>query len=358
MATALPSNPAIPQLSVVMPVHNALPFLDEAVESILGQSYGDFEFVIRDDGSTDGSRQALRQWAKRDSRIRLFEGEQLGPSGSSNWVVGEARAPLVARMDADDVAHPDRLKRQLQVMEAAPEIVLLGTTFRPIDADGLIVRPYDYSRITRNDFAAPFAHASILFRRDRFEAVGGYREECAYWEDLDLFLRMAARGRIGVLAEPLLSYRQAQTSTRLVSRAERVEQALHRRYQCMVAHRRTGDYSGVLETIASDRASRKLHPRTFVAAGSLQLWAGGAPASLAHVLKRADLRFGGDTAKVLGWAAWASVSPRSLRWSLNQIVRLRNLSAKKAVEPGAVYEWNARRNGARMILPSSASGRP
>ena len=355
MASAAPSNPAIPRLSVVMPVHNALPFLDEAIESILGQTYRDFEFVIRDDGSTDGSSQALREWAKRDARIRLFEGPQLGPSGSSNWVVREARAALVARMDADDVAHPERLERQLQVMETAPEIVLLGTIFHLIDRNGRMVRPYDYSRITRNGFAVPFAHASALFRRDVFETVGGYREECAYWEDLDLFLRVAEAGRVGILAEPLLSYRHAQTSTRLVSRPERVEQALHRRYECMVAHRRTRDYSGVLESMRSQKPAQKLHPRTFVAAGSLELWAGGKPPSPAHVLKRADLGFNADAAKVLGWTAWGSISPRSLRWSLNQLVRLRNLSAKKTVKPGAVYEWNSRGDGARMILPPAGS---
>ena len=104
-------------ISVVMPVHNALPHLDAAVRSILDQTHANFEFVIFDDASTDGSAERLREWAARDSRIRLLEGqENLGPVGSSSLVVEQAKAPLIARMDADDVCDPDRLRRQVQVL--------------------------------------------------------------------------------------------------------------------------------------------------------------------------------------------------------------------------------------------------
>src|SRR6267143_6361753 len=111
-------NPtANPSLSVVMPVHNALPFLDESIKSILEQSLSDFEFVILDDASTDGSLARLREWARRDQRINLHESKtRLGLAGSSNAVVAKARAAIVARMDADDIAHPDRLKRQWEII--------------------------------------------------------------------------------------------------------------------------------------------------------------------------------------------------------------------------------------------------
>src|SRR5690242_17061177 len=111
--------PANPLISVVMPVYNALPFLDASINSILTQTFNDFEFVIFDDASTDGSSERLREWAARDGRIRLHESkQQLGLSGSSNAVVAQARASLIARMDADDIAHPDRLKRQLAIIES------------------------------------------------------------------------------------------------------------------------------------------------------------------------------------------------------------------------------------------------
>jgi len=99
-----------PPVSVVMPVHNAGAYLDGAVRSILGQTFSDFEFVILDDGSTDGSLERLRRWAKEDGRIRLIENERRsGAAASSNRVARAASAPLVARMDADDIAEPERL---------------------------------------------------------------------------------------------------------------------------------------------------------------------------------------------------------------------------------------------------------
>src|SRR5215475_7954931 len=104
-------NSLVPLISVVMPVYNALSFLDDSISSILGQTLGDFEFVILDDASTDGSTERLREWAARDRRIQIYESKQrLGLSACSNAVVREARASIVARMDADATAHPDRLR--------------------------------------------------------------------------------------------------------------------------------------------------------------------------------------------------------------------------------------------------------
>src|SRR5438270_6765111 len=126
-----------PLLSVVMPVHNALPHLDAAVRSILGQSCGDFEFVILDDASTDGSAERLRDWARQDRRIRLIESERnLGPVGSSGLVVEQARSPIIARMDADDTCAPDRLQRELDVFQQHPEAGLVGTLYEVIDERG------------------------------------------------------------------------------------------------------------------------------------------------------------------------------------------------------------------------------
>src|SRR5262245_10456965 len=124
----MPSPPSDELISVVMPVHNALPHLDAAVESILGQTHRNIEFVILDDGSTDGSTERLRQWAERDRRIKLFEGDRnLGPAGSSNRVIAHSSAELIARMDADDLSHPERLERQVQLLRERPDVCLVGT---------------------------------------------------------------------------------------------------------------------------------------------------------------------------------------------------------------------------------------
>src|ERR1043166_9107955 len=102
-----------PQISVTMPARNAAGFINESIASIINQTFTNFELVILNDASTDNTEEIIREWQKRDSRIRLLRSErQLGLTGSSNRVVAETRAPLLARMDADDVAHPRRLERQ------------------------------------------------------------------------------------------------------------------------------------------------------------------------------------------------------------------------------------------------------
>ena len=171
-------------LSVVMPVHNAMPHVDDAMRSILKQTHGDFEFIIFDDGSTDGSTQRLRDWAERDPRIRLTESKtNLGPVGSSKAVVELASGQLIARMDADDVSHPRRFERQLQVLQDRPEIGLVACVCDVIGVDGKVVRGPDVWRLGRRSWFAPFAHGSAMFRRELFEGVGGYRDACAFWED-------------------------------------------------------------------------------------------------------------------------------------------------------------------------------
>jgi len=139
-----------PPLSVAMPVHNALPFLDASIGSILNQSFSDFEFVILNDASTDGSGAVLRKWEKRDSRIRVIESaDKLGLAGSSNLIVSTSRARIIARMDADDISHPDRLRRQLDIMERDSDVVVVGTLCDGIDAAGQRTRPADRWRIVR-----------------------------------------------------------------------------------------------------------------------------------------------------------------------------------------------------------------
>src|SRR5258706_12705189 len=160
---------ADPQISVVMPVHNALPFLDESIRSILEQTLKDFEFVILDDASTDGPMQRFSEWSRRDARIQLHESRhRLGLSGSSNAVVSKSRASIVARMDADDVAHPDRLARQLKIMENRPDIAVFGKLCNGIDASGPVLRPPDRWGLVRPSSYIPFSHSSRLFRFEAF----------------------------------------------------------------------------------------------------------------------------------------------------------------------------------------------
>ncbi len=329
-----------PPLSVVMPARNALPYLDASIESILGQSFGDFELVIRDDGSTDGTAEALRGWAKRDSRIRLFEGPQLGLAGSANWVVREARAPLVARMDADDVARPDRLERQVALLHQAPDVVLAASLCDTIDGKGRRIRGIDYWRLVRRSCFAPFPHTSVTFRRAAFDAIGGYRAICDYWEDLDLFLRMAGRGRIAVIAEDLVSHRQSPVSSRQVpADEERIETAVDRMYECLDVYAGGGSYEPLIARAAADRPARRLRPMTFVSIHSNRLWAGQRPTVAGRLLRRGRLGFDRQSFIALAWAALAQASPPLLRAMLRGIVRLRNFTLGREVRPGEIYDW-------------------
>lgn len=317
-----------PPLSVVMPVHNALPWLDESVTSILAQSFSDFEFVILDDGSTDGSSERLRSWAERAPRIRLVRGEQrLGAAGSSNAVVAEARAPLVARMDADDIAHPDRLARQIALMEEEPRVVLTGTLSDVIDAKGRRVRGADHARLLRRSRFAPFGHSSIMFRREAFDRAGGYRAEAERWEDIDLYLRIARQGGIAVIPEPLTTVRLSGASTRLTAGLDRFEASMDKMQRAVEA--RPDD----------PPPATSLRPGAFVASGSALLWSGHRPWVLRRLLKRGELRPDAESARALIWAAWADLSPASLRLALRALLRVRNRVARRRIGGARWVEW-------------------
>ena len=330
-------------LSVVMPVHNALPYLNEAVRSILDQSYTDFEFVIGDDASTDGSTEALRDWAARDARIRLFQrDDNLGPVGSSNWVVGKARGSLIARMDADDVSHSDRLRRQLQLLHERTDAVLTGSPPIGIDRQGRTVREQARWMFGMGGFGAPFAHGSIMYRRGAFDRVGGYRSGCDYWEDIDLYLRMAAQGRVLVLADPLYYYRFAETSARLTSAEARVEAALYLMGRCREWHDRGEDYAPLLAGRPGEPAPGRLDPRLFLSFSQGQIWSGRSPGVLRRMLRKAA--FPTDLASAMSWlvALWGTASPRTLRYLMKGRLRLRNRRSRKRAEQGRIYEWQPR----------------
>jgi len=325
-----------PRLSVVMPVHNALPYLEAAIRSIVDQSLEDFEFVILDDCSTDGSSEVLKDWAARDSRIRLIQAERrLGPAGSSNRVVAESRGTLVARTDADDISHPDRLARQAAVFDANEAAALVASLHETIDGDGHKVREADVSRLVRRSPFAPFVHGSIMFRRDAFDRLGGYRSACDYWEDIDLFVRIARVGKILVIPESLYSHRIAATSTRLTSRRDDVAGAYGRMYQCLERYIQGEGYEDLLDAPAPGTVA----PGTFTLLGSPVVWAGGSPKLLRPLLTGGHLSANLESAAVLVWTAWADISPRSLRLFLRAFLDIRNRRVRGEVKGRNWIEW-------------------
>ena len=204
-----------PLISVCLPVYNAERYVAEAVESILVQTLGDFEFLIIDDGSTDGSRRILEGYAARDPRIRLTSRANRGLVATLNELIDQARGEFLARMDADDLALPERFRRQVDYLRAHPECSVVGSRAQLIDPDGdplcdwFTHQPHEVidTLLRRGEpVGSVLCHSSVLMRRDAVLAVGKYRD-FTIGEELDLFLRLAESSRLAILPEVLLKYR-------------------------------------------------------------------------------------------------------------------------------------------------------
>ena len=352
-----------PRLSVVMPVHNAMPYLDAAVESILGQTFADFEFVILDDASTDGSTERLRHWARQDARIRLIEeSANLGPALSSERVARAARAPAGARLDADDVSLPERLERQLGVLDDHPDVGVVGGLYDIIDADGRKIRSAEKWRLLQPGSIPPFGNGPMLYRRDIFEAVGGYRQQCEFWEDHDLILRMSAATRIMILPFSIYQVRQSRVSTRFASEQDRVERALDRMYRSRERIENGRPYDDLLD--GTPGGHEKLRPMVFVSLGSVALWAGGRPRLFKRLLSRGALGFNLRSFNALVWTAWASLEPHSLRLFIRALLLGRQLRASRIVRTDRPIVWSGPnglstdRSAARRDLMSAVPASP
>lgn len=201
-----------PIVSVVMSVFNGGLFLREAIESILDQSFTDFEFIVVDDGSTDSSSAILGSYQNYDARMKVYHQENAGLSESLNRGCRLAQGKYIARMDADDVASKDRLIWQVDFMEAHPEIGVLGGAVEWIDATGKSLVTHRRPAEDRQIKAAllqhcAFWHPTVLFRREVFVWAGGYRKVVVDAEDYDLWLRIAERFQLANLEQVVLNYR-------------------------------------------------------------------------------------------------------------------------------------------------------
>jgi glycosyltransferase involved in cell wall biosynthesis len=202
-----------PMVSVIMPVYNAERYLAEAVESVLHQTFADFEFIIIDDGSTDTSLARLRRYAAQDARIRLSSRPNAGCVQTLIEAVPLATGKYIARMDADDVSLPNRFEQQVRFLEENPEYVVVGTKVLLIDAEGAPLKYMGEKRRhgeidgahLRGEGGA-IIHPASMIRTEAIRAVGGYR--LLRDEDLDLFLRLAEYGKVANLPDVLLHYRQ------------------------------------------------------------------------------------------------------------------------------------------------------
>ncbi len=208
-----------PRVSVVMPIYNTRDYLIEAVESIRAQTFRDFELLLVDDGSTDDSLTIANQLATQDDRLRVLAFAHEGYR-NINRAVEQARAPLVARMDSDDTALPERLALQYQYMVEHPECVAVGTWLEKTDPFGspcgLQTPTTEHDEIVRlllEANASGIINGTTMFRRDVWLKIGGIDTSVGYVEDLDLFLRLAEQGRLANIPKVLYRYRRHLGST-------------------------------------------------------------------------------------------------------------------------------------------------
>ncbi len=201
-----------PLVSVIMPVHNGGPWLRPALDSVLAQSLAQFELLAVDDGSTDGSGEVLRACAEADQRVRVLQPPGRGLVGALNCAIAAARAPLIARLDADDVARPERLAIQSRFLDAHARIGLIGSFAEKIDEDGRVIGRL--TPATGSDelvkllaHTNPFIHSSIMMRSEIVRRLGGFRAAFEAAEDYDLWLRIAEVAEIGNLPDCLTLYR-------------------------------------------------------------------------------------------------------------------------------------------------------
>lgn len=226
-----------PVISVIMPVFNSLRYLDEAVNSILQQSFRDFEFLIFDDGSTDGSLKKLQQYVNKDKRIQLFAREHRGLTILLNEGLKKARGKYIARMDSDDIALINRFETQLTFLAQNPECVAVGSEILRIDPEGLPIgikgQPTKHEEILQallNGKGGIINHPSAMFPRAALEKIGGYRCYLEPAEDFDLFVRLSEIGTLANLPQVLIKYRlhcQRTTNRRRDIQLEKVREIVH-----------------------------------------------------------------------------------------------------------------------------------
>ena len=197
-----------------MAVRDGRRWLRAAVDSALAQTFADFELLIIDDGSTDETPQILVEYRKRDRRVQVLTQGREGLAPALNRGLAAAGGSLIARLDADDVALPQRLQRQVDYLHAHPGVVLLGSWAQVIDEQGRVRHrrlrpPTDPPSLARLlPRTNPFVHSSVMFRAAAAREVGGYRAALEMAEDYDLWLRLCEHGQIAILPEILVHYRR------------------------------------------------------------------------------------------------------------------------------------------------------
>jgi len=238
-ATSDPGPGGLPEITVLMPVYNGARYVALAIESVLGQTHRGFEFLILDDGSTDETPQILAEYAARDPRLRIVRHPNMDQPATLNRGLALARHDWVAILDHDDVCLPQRLERQLAMLEQEPGARLVGSWVQEINAAGAKIGERCGGPTSAAEFRAlhaagqrvPLTHPSVLLHRPTILALGGYDPAFGSAADTELWTRVAREHTIVVVPEPLVHYRihsQSMSFRRVFEQREMLRWILER----------------------------------------------------------------------------------------------------------------------------------
>jgi glycosyltransferase involved in cell wall biosynthesis len=217
------------KVSILLPVHNGARYIKQAIKSIVRQSFKSWRLFVLDDGSDDQTAKIVRFMTLQDSRIDLYSLPKRGLVATLNTGLELAQTEWVARMDADDVALPNRLERQVDWMKRADSVVASGSFVEEVDPCGwslgevqLPATHADIEQMLLTGIGGAICHPSAIFSRSALDAVGGYDESATYCEDLDIYLKLGEIGELANIPEVLLRYRKHPGSVNVTRRLELV----------------------------------------------------------------------------------------------------------------------------------------
>ncbi len=202
----------VPKVSIVLPAYNMAPYLRETLDSILRQTFTDFECIVINDGSTDNSADILNEYDKRDPRMRVINQANQGLVKTLNSAIRQARGAYIARVDGDDPSFEDRLEKQVAVLDDRPGVVLVGGGFEIMDEHGYFLETVHIPTTDADLRRAmalrnPFGHAGVLFRKDAALEAGLYTGNHGPTEDYNLWMRLSQVGQLAALPQPVYRYR-------------------------------------------------------------------------------------------------------------------------------------------------------
>lgn len=220
------------KLSVVLPTYNGEKHISQALDSILNQTFRDFELIVINDGSTDKTANILKKYSKDDARIRIISQTNKGLVASLNKGIEMAQGQYIARHDDDDASLPDRFERQVAFLDSHPDVVVVGSSMSVMNDAGTVLHNH---AVLLNDpelrhellVRSPFPHGSVMYRKSAVVAAGLYRAETWPAEDYDLWLRLSAEGKLANIDDCLYVYRENSHGISLTRQQEQAERTTY-----------------------------------------------------------------------------------------------------------------------------------